>query len=131
MRPKVGVLLSGCGFLDGSEIHEAVLTMLFLDRADAEVVCMAPTGAQAAVVAHRTRGPARGQQRDVLAEAARIARGRIVDVARVQERELDALIAPGGFGAARNLCDFATAGAKAKAHPEVARLLRALHAAKK
>src|SRR5262249_12001931 len=131
MSPKVGVLLSGCGFLDGSEIHEAVLTMLFLDRADAEIVCMAPSGPQTAVVDHRTREAVRGQQRDIRAEAARIARRRSGAGARVQERELDALIAPGGFGAARNLCDFASAGAKARPQPEVARLLKAMHAAKK
>ena len=131
MRPKVGVLLSGCGFLDGTEIHEAVLTMLFLDRAGAEIVCMAPSGPQHHVMDHWTHKPSTGQKRDVLAESARIARGKIRDLATVQASELDGIVCPGGFGAAKNLCDFAAAGAKAKPHAEVARLLRDLHAQKK
>jgi enhancing lycopene biosynthesis protein 2 len=131
MSPRVGVLLSGCGFLDGSEIHEAVLTMLFLDRAGAEIVCMAPAGLQAQVVDHARGEPAAGERRDVLVEAARVARGRIRPLAGVRAADLDALILPGGYGAAKNLCDFATAGAKARAHPEVAQLLREMHAAHK
>lgn len=129
-KPRIGVLLSGCGFLDGSEIHEAVLTMLFLDRAGAEIVCMAPAGKQRDVVNHLTREPT-GERRDVLAESARIARGRIRDVATVRADQLDGLMVPGGFGAAKNLCDFAVAGAAAKPQPDVARLLRELHAAHK
>src|SRR5215467_4636044 len=131
MAPKVGVLLSGCGFLDGSEIHEAVLTLLFLDRAGAEAVCMAPAGPQRHVVDHTTRKPADGQSRDVLVESARIARGRIRALAGVRAAELDAIVLPGGFGAAKNLSDFAVAGGNAKPHPEVARLLRELHAQRK
>lgn len=131
MNPRVGVLLSGCGFLDGSEIHEAVLTMLFLDRAGAEIVCLAPDGPQQQVVDHAHRQPVPGERRDMLAEAARIARGRIRALGSVRAEDLDALILPGGFGAARNLSDFATAGAKAKAHPEVARLVQEVHAAGK
>lgn len=131
MSPRVGVLLSGCGFLDGSEIHEAVLTMLHLDRAGATVVCMAPRGASMHVVDHATAKVADGQSRDILVEAARIARGRIRDLAEVRATDLDALIMPGGFGAAKNLCDFAVQGAKATAHPQVARLLREVHAARK
>ena len=131
MRPRVGVLLSGCGFLDGSEIHEAVLTMLFLDRAGAEIVCMAPAGAQRQVIDHATRQPAAGERRDVLAESARIARGRIRELSTVAAGELDAIVCPGGFGAAKNLCDFALAGAKAAAHPGVQKLLREMHAQKK
>ncbi len=127
---KVGVVLAGCGFLDGSEIHEAVLTLLFLDRAGAQVVCMAPDIAQKHVVDHRTFKPT-GEQRNVLAEAARIARGKIVDIAVVQACDLDGVILPGGFGAAKNLCDFATAGPNATPHAEVARLVRDMHAAKK
>jgi enhancing lycopene biosynthesis protein 2 len=127
MTPKVGVLLSGCGFLDGSEIHEAVLTMLFLDRAGAELVCMAPKGPQMHVVDHAQKKPAEGQSRDMLVEAARIARGRIRDLATVKAAELDAIVLPGGFGAAKNLCNFAVAGARSVPHPQVARLLREMH----
>ena len=105
--------------------------MLFLDRAGAEIVCMAPAGPQRHVVDHRTKHESKGETRDVLTEAARIARGRIRDVASVKADELAALVMPGGFGAAKNLCDFAVAGEKATAHPEVARLLRDVHAQRK
>lgn len=123
MSKKVGVLLSGCGFLDGSEIHEAVLTMLHLDRAGAQIVAIAPRGPQAGVMNHATHEPMPGARRDILEESARIARGKIRELAEVRARDLDALILPGGFGAAKNLSDFATKGAAAKVHPEVARLL--------
>ena len=131
MNRKIGVVLSGCGFLDGSEIQEAVFTLLCLDELGVDAVCMAPRGAQHHVVDHETRKPAAGESRDVLRESARIARGRIVDLATVRATGLDALVLPGGFGAAKNLCDFAEKGASATAHPEVARLLREMHAAKK
>jgi enhancing lycopene biosynthesis protein 2 len=127
---RVGVILSGCGVYDGSEVYESVLTLLALDRAGAEVVCMAPDVPQMHVVDHRTGEPT-GETRNVLTEAARVVRGKIRDVAEVAADELDGLILPGRFGAAKNLCDFATAGAQAKVQPDVARLIRAVHAQKK
>jgi enhancing lycopene biosynthesis protein 2 len=127
---KVGVILSGCGVYDGSEIHESVLTLLALDRAGATAVCMAPNIEQAGVVNHRTGKPSE-DTRNVLDEAARIARGKIVDIAKVSAAELDAVILPGGFGAAKNLCNFTSAGAKAKVEANVCRLLREMHKAKK
>ncbi len=127
---KVGVVLSGCGVYDGSEIHEAVITLLALDRAGAEAVCMAPN-MEAAVVNHLSGEAAKGETRNVLIESARIARGKIRDIAEVQINEIDALIFPGGFGAAKNLCDFASQGSDCSAHPEVARLVRETIAAKK
>ncbi len=130
MALTVGVILSGCGFRDGSEVHESVLALLALDRAGAEVRCFAPDVAQAQVVDHRT-GKTTRESRNVLAESARIARGAVEDVADADPEALDALILPGGFGAAENLSDFASRGAKATVHPDVARLLRAMHAAKK
>lgn len=131
MSVRVGVLLSGCGFLDGSEIHEAVLTMLHLDRAGAEVVCIAPRGAQRDVVDHATGKPLAGQSRDMLQESARIARGKVRDLGQIKAADLDALILPGGFGAAKNLSDFAVNGAKARANPQVVSLLQDMHAAGK
>lgn len=131
MSHRVGVLLSGCGFLDGSEIHEAVLTMLHLDRAGAAIVCIAPRGPTMHVVDHAAGEVKAGQSRDMLVEAARIARGRIRDLAMVRTEDLDAVILPGGFGAAKNLCDFAVQGEKATAHPQVASFLRQMHAAHK
>ncbi|MCP4367498.1 MAG: isoprenoid biosynthesis glyoxalase ElbB, partial [Deltaproteobacteria bacterium] len=106
---KIGVLLSGCGVNDGSEIHEAVIAMLTLDRAGAETVCMAPDMDQLDVVNHLT-GEATGEKRNVLVESARIARGNIKDINNVHVTDIDGLIIPGGFGAAKNLSDFAVKG---------------------
>ena len=130
MAKKVGVLLSGCGVYDGTEIHEAVLTLLFLDRAGAEIVCMAPDTPQHHVINHLT-GQEMDEFRNVLVESARIARGAIQDVKAVQASDLDALVLPGGFGAAKNLSDFAFKGADATLHPEVARLTREIVSAGK
>ncbi len=127
---KVGVVLAGCGVYDGSEIHEAVITLLALDRAGATAVCMAPDMEQG-VVNHLTGEPVDGATRNVLEEAARIARGNISDIAKVKAADLDALILPGGFGAAKNLCDFAFKGTDCEVQPEVARLVREIVAAKK
>ncbi|HEX8960279.1 MAG TPA: isoprenoid biosynthesis glyoxalase ElbB [Geobacteraceae bacterium] len=129
MKKRVGVVLSGCGVYDGSEIHEAVFTLLALDRNGAEAVCMAPD-AEFAEVNHLTGQPT-GSRRNILTESARIARGKIVDIKGVRADELDAVIFPGGYGAAKNLCNFAEKGADATIHPEVARLLREMAAAKK
>lgn len=130
-RKRVGVVLSGCGVYDGAEIHEAVITLLAIDRAGAEAVCMAPDVEQMHVVNHLTGEPAAGERRNVLVEAARIARGKVRRIDDVEAAELDALVLPGGYGAAKNLCDFAVAGAEARALPEVTKLVREVHAAGK
>ncbi|MCB2146232.1 MAG: isoprenoid biosynthesis glyoxalase ElbB [Deltaproteobacteria bacterium] len=122
MAKKIGVLLSGCGVFDGAEIHEAVLTLLFLDRAGASAVCMAPNVDQLHVINHLTQQVA-DERRNVLVESARIARGEIQDVSAVSADDIDALIIPGGFGAAKNLSDFAIKGPQAQVHPQVQRLL--------
>jgi len=127
MAKKVGVLLSGCGVYDGAEIHESVITMLALDRRGAEMVLCAPDAPQLHVINHLTGEVAEGEQRNILVESARIARGDIRDVAGVRADELDALILPGGFGAAKNLCDFAVSGTECTVHPDVARLVREVH----
>lgn len=129
MSKKIGVVLSGCGVRDGSEIHEAVLTLLAVDQAGCEAICMAPD-IELAEVNHCTM-EATGAKRNVLVESARIARGNIKDIAGVKATGLDALIFPGGFGAALNLCDFGQKGAGASVNPEVARLVREMYAAKK
>lgn len=122
MAKKIGVLLSGCGVFDGAEIHEAVLTLLFLDRAGVSVLCMAPDVDQLHVINHLTQQVA-DDRRNVLVESARIARGEIQDVKTVNAADIDALIIPGGFGAAKNLSDFAIKGPEARVHVEVQRLL--------
>lgn len=129
MKKRVGVVLSGCGVYDGSEIHEAVFVLLAIDRNGAEAVCLAPD-MELSEVNHLT-GQATGAKRNVLVESARIARGKIRDIAQAKAVELDALIFPGGFGAAKNLCNFAEKGAEASIHPEVARLMREMAAARK
>ncbi len=125
--PKVGVLLSGCGVFDGAEIHEAVLTMLELDKRGCEMVVMAPDKPQMHVINHLTGEVAEGETRNVLVESARIARGEIKNIDDVKAEELDALVMPGGFGAAKNLSTFAVDGANAKVDPSVAKLLKEVH----
>jgi enhancing lycopene biosynthesis protein 2 len=127
--PKIGVLLSGCGVFDGAEIHESVLTLLALDQRGAQIICCAPN-TEFAEVDHLTKKPT-GQKRNVLREAARIARGEIRDVATVRAAELDGLILPGGFGAAKNLSDFAERGPECTVNTDVARLVGDCLAARK
>jgi len=122
MEKRVGVLLSGCGVFDGAEIHEAVITLLMLDRAGATAVCMAPDIEQHHVINHLTQEET-GEKRNVLVESARIARGDIKAVKDIKASDLDALIMPGGLGAAQNLSDFAFKGADATVNPEVKRIL--------
>ena len=126
---KIGVVLSGCGVRDGSEIHEAVCALLAIDQAGCEAVCMAPN-VDFAVTDHLTMQET-GEKRNILVESARIARGNIRDIQEVKAADLDAIIFPGGFGAAKNLCDFAVKGAAASVNPEVARLLKEMAAARK
>ena len=131
MAKKIGIVLSGCGVMDGTELHEAVLTLLAIDRAGAEAVCLAPNIRQRHVVNHLTGEESKGEVRDVLTESARIARGKIHDIASVKASDIDALIFPGGFGAAKNLCDYAFNGPDCSVNPEVARLAKDVHAAGK
>ena len=128
---KIGVVLSGCGVFDGAEIHESVITLLAIDRAGAQAVCLAPDVEQMHVVNHLTGEVSDGEKRNVLVEAARIARGEIKDIATVKAEELDAIVFPGGFGAAKNLSSFAVKGENCDVHPEVLRLVKEFAAKKK
>lgn len=127
---KIGVVLSGCGVYDGAEIHEAVCTLLAIDRAGAEAVCMAPDMDQADVVDHVAGQPAQ-EKRNVLVESARIARGAVRKLGEVKADELDAVVLPGGFGAAKNLSTFAFDGPDCKVQKDVERLLKEMRAAGK
>ncbi len=122
---KIGVILAGCGFIDGAEIQEAVLTLLAIEKAGAEAVCFAPDIPQHHVVNHLTGQPVPGESRNVLVESARIARGNIADLKTLDPAKLDALILPGGFGAAKNLCDYAFKGTGCEVNPDVAAAVRA------
>jgi enhancing lycopene biosynthesis protein 2 len=129
-KKKVGVVLAGCGVKDGSEIHEATLTLYFLDKQGAEAVCMAPDKDQLDVVNHVT-GSTIADRRNVLVEAARIARGNIVDVKSMKADDLDAIIIPGGFGSAKNLCTFAVDGTNCRVDEGVGKLLQEMLRQKK
>jgi len=131
MGKKVAVILSGCGVFDGSEIYESVITLLCLDRAGAEVQCFAPNIEQMHVINHLTGEVAEGESRQVLVEAARLARGEIKDLADAKAEDFDAVIIPGGFGAAKNLCDFAVKGADLSLNKDVAHFVQAVHQADK
>ncbi len=130
-QKRVGVVLSGCGYLDGAEIHEATCTLLSLDRRGAKLAAFAPDVAQMHVVDHVKGVPAEGEQRNVLRESARIVRGQIAGLASASAKDLDALVFPGGYGAAKNLCTFAVDGRNMRVVPEVERLVREMRAAGK
>lgn len=129
-KPSFAAVLSGCGVYDGSEIHEAVLTLLAIDRAGAEYHCFAPDVAQMHVINHLTGEPA-SESRNVLVESARIARGAIKPLSAFQAQRFDALIFPGGFGAAKNLSSFALDGPECRVDADVERAVNAMRAADK
>lgn len=128
---KVAVVLAGCGFYDGAEINEAVLTLLAIDQHGAGYECFAPNIEQMHVINHVTGQPSAGEKRNVMVEAARIARGKIQDLATARAEDFDALIVPGGFGAAKNLCDFAVKGAAMTVQPDLLRFAQAMRDARK
>lgn len=128
---KIAVILSGCGVYDGAEIHESVLTLLALEQNGLDYQCFAPNIEQMHVINHLTGDVAEGESRNVLVEAARIARGNIKDLAQAKESDFDAAVLPGGFGAAKNLCDFAVKGSDCTVNPDVERFIKAMATAKK
>ena len=124
MTKKVAVILSGCGVYDGAEIHESVITLLRLDQRGAQVQCFAPNIAQMHVINHLT-GEEMPESRNVLVESARIARGEVKDTREANAEDFDALIVPGGFGAAKNLSNFAVEGTNCSVNPDVLALAEA------
>ena len=129
-QKKVAVILSGCGVYDGAEIHESVITLLRLDQRGAHAQCFAPNVAQMHVINHLT-GEQMPESRNVLVESARIARGEVKDIREANVEDFDALIVPGGFGAAKNLSDFAVTGAECTVQPDVLALAEAFAEASK
>lgn len=127
---QVGVVLSGCGVYDGAEIHEAVLTLLALDRAGAQAICFAPDRQQLHVINHLS-GDEMPEKRNILLESARIARGKIQPLSQADANLLDALIVPGGFGAAKNLSSFAKEGADCSVDKDLAELVQKMHKMRK
>ncbi len=129
-KAKIAVVLSGCGVYDGAEIHEAVMTLLALDRHGAEAVCLAPDAPQHHVVNHLT-GQETGESRNILVEAARIARGKIKPLGGFDAADYDGIIFPGGFGAAKNLCSLAFDGPGCSVNQDVEAAVKAMAAANK
>lgn len=130
MSKKIAVILSGCGVFDGSEIHESTLTLLAIDKAGAQYQCFAPDILQHHVLNHIT-GEEMKETRNVLVESARIARGEIKPLSEYNPVDFDALIFPGGFGAAKNLCNYAFDGAECVVNGEVDNAIIKTHEAKK
>jgi enhancing lycopene biosynthesis protein 2 len=134
---KVAVILSGCGVYDGTEVTEAVASLVHLSRAGAHVECFAPDQAGHHTIDHVKGEPteSRYPTRNVMLESARISRGAIAPVSTLKSEEFAALVIPGGFGAAKNLCNHATEAqgdvSKLVVNPDVEASLRAFHAAKK
>lgn len=128
---RTAVVLAGCGVFDGSEIHEAVSVLIHLSRLKAAVRCFAPDKPQMHVVNHATGQPAAGERRNVLIESARISRGKIQPLSELHAANFDCVIFPGGFGAAKNLCDFAMRGAEMNVDPDVERVVKEFHKAGK
>ena len=119
---KIGILLSGCGVYDGSEIQEVVLTMLSIEEIGAEYICIGIDAKQHHVINHLNGQEMEGE-RNMLVEAARISRGKIFDIRTVQPVDIDALVIPGGFGSAKNLTKWAFDGPDGTILPEVKLLL--------
>ena len=130
-QDKVALLLSGCGVFDGSEIHETVLSLLALSKHGLAYEIVAPNKTQYHVINHLT-GDEITQTRNVLQESARLARGEIKDLQEVRVEDYQALIVPGGFGAAKNLCDFAIKqSSEFTVSPEINQFIKAFKTANK
>src|SRR5438105_3624402 len=121
---SVAVVLAGCGRGDGSEIHEAVSCLIHLARLGAAYRCFAPDALQADVVNHATGKSVPGEKRNQMVEAARIARGEIAPLSTLDPAAFDAVVFPGGFGAAKNLCTFAKDGENCTVIPDVERVVK-------
>ena len=129
-RKKVAVILAGCGVFDGAEIFESTLTLLHLEKQNAQALCFAPDINQHHVIDHRTGEPTE-EVRNVLTEASRINRGQVAPLSELNPDEFDAVIVPGGFGVAKNLSDFAFSGSDCSVYAPFAELLRQFHEQKK
>ena len=129
-KKRIAVILSGCGHQDGAEIHEATFTLWAIHKHEAEYQCFAPDIMQHHVLNHIT-GQEMDEQRNVLIEAARIARGKVEDLAGFDAEAVDALVIPGGVGAAKNLCTYAFDGPQCTVNKDVEQAVKAMHQAGK
>lgn len=130
MSKTIAIILAGSGRGDGTEITEAVSVLVHLSRLNVPYKCFAPDQPQVDVINHVTSKPT-NETRNLMVEAARISRGDITDIKSLNAADFAGVIFPGGFGAAKNLCTFAKDGPNCIVHPDVDRVVRAFHAAKK
>jgi enhancing lycopene biosynthesis protein 2 len=115
---KIGILISGCGVYDGAEIQEVVLTLLAIEEIGAEAVCISIDEAQHHVVNHLT-GEEMPETRNMMTEAARIARGKVTEIGQISPSDIDGLVIPGGFGSAKNFSKWAFEGPQGDINPKV------------
>ena len=128
---KFAVVLAGCGRKDGSEINEAITLLLSLEQHHCEYQCFAPDRPQTEVIDHLTDKKVANAKRNVLVEAARLARGRVLPIEEYKAEDFDGLLFSGGYGVAKNLCDYAYKGAAMEVQSDVARVILETHKAKK
>ncbi len=128
---KFAVVLAGCGRKDGAEINEAISLLLSIEQHGCEYQCFAPNRPQTEVVDHLTEKQVKNEERNILVEAARIARGKILPIEQFKAENYDALFFTGGYGVAKNLCDYAYKGVAMEVQPDVARAILEMHEAKK
>ncbi|MGZ3789464.1 MAG: isoprenoid biosynthesis glyoxalase ElbB [Bacteriovorax sp.] len=130
-QKKIAVILCGSGYKDGSEIRESVFTLLSLSERNAKIQCFAPDALQTDVVNCLTGEVMKNESRHMLVESARIARGEVLSLSQLKHAEFDGLILPGGFGAAKNLCNFAFKGSGGETRSDLAQVLKDFHDAHK
>ena len=128
---KFAVILAGCGRKDGSEINEAISLLLAIEQHHCEYQCFAPDRPQTEVIDHLTDKKVANAKRNILVEAARLARGNVRPIEEFKAEDFDGLLFSGGYGVAKNLCDYAYKGADMEVQPDVARAILEMHAAKK
>ena len=128
---KFAVILAGCGRKDGSEINEAITLLLSIEQHHCEYQCFAPDRPQTEVIDHLTDKKVANAKRNILTEAARLARSNVRPIEEFKAEDFDGLLFSGGYGVAKNLCDYAYKGADMEVQPDVARAILEMHAAKK
>lgn len=130
MKKNIAVILSGCGVYDGAEITEAVSTLIALSKAGADYQCFSLDQNKTHIIDH-TKGEVADESRNILVESARIARGNVKEISTLSAKDYDGIIFPGGFGVAKNFCDFAFKGNEMSVKPEIESVLKDFHSVKK
>lgn len=131
LQKKIAVILCGSGYKDGSEIRESTLTLLSLSERNAKFQCFAPDAFQTDVINCLTGELVKNESRHMLVESARIARGEVLSLSELKPSDFNGIILPGGFGAAKNLCDFAFKGSRGQVRLDLAQILKEFHDSKK